>query len=135
MRIMLDTNVLLSIAAFKSTNLSVMLGWICQEQQLVLSTYVIEECYEVVRRKKPTLVSSLDRFFEALPFEMTHTPQVLPEHGWFTIRDIADEKVLYSAITSDVDVLITGDKDFNDITIEKPDILTPHQFMERFMLM
>ena len=61
MRIMLDTNVLLSVAAFKSRNLSAMLGWICQEHQLVLSTYVVEECYEVVRRKKPILVSSLDR--------------------------------------------------------------------------
>ena len=129
MRIMLDTNVLLSVAAFKSRNLSTMLGWICQEHQLVLSTYVVEECYEVVRRKKPTLVSALDRFFEALPFEMVHTPQTLPRHDWFTIRDAADEKVLYSAIASDVDLLLTGDKDFDDVDIEKPDILTPRQLM------
>ena len=135
MRIMLDTNVLLSVAAFKSRNLSAMLGWICQEHQLVLSTYVVEECYEVVRRKKPVLVSSLDRFFEALPFEMVHTPQVLPKHDWFTIRDSADEKVLYSAISSDVDILITGDKDFDDIAIEKPDILTPRQFTEKYIFM
>ena len=135
MRIMLDTNVLLSVAAFKSKSLSVMLGWICQEHQLVLSTYVVDECYEVVRRKKPALIPSLDRFFEALPFEMVHTPETLPEHDWFTIRDNDDEKVLYSAIASDVDILITGDKDFEDIRIEKPDILTPRQFTERFMLM
>ena len=135
MRIMLDTNVLLSIAAFKSRNMGAMLGWICQEQQLVLSTYVVDECYEVVRRKKPALIPALDRFFEALPFEMVHTPEILPRHEWFTIRDRADEKVLYSAIASDVDVLITGDKDFDDISIEKPDIMTPRQFMETFIFM
>lgn len=135
MRVMLDTNVLLSIAAFRSKSLSVMLGWITQTHQLVLSSYVIDECYEVVRRKKPALVSSLDRFFEALPFELIHTPEILPDHGWFTIRDADDEKVLYSAISADVDVLITGDKDFSDIAIEKPDILSPHQFMEKHMLM
>lgn len=135
MRIMLDTNVLLSIAAFKSRNMGAMLGWICQEQQLVLSTYVVDECYEVVRRKKPALIPALDRFFEALPFEMVHTPEILPRHEWFTIRDRADEKVLYSAIASDVDVLITGDKDFDDISIEKPDIMTPRQFMEKFIFM
>ena len=112
-----------------------MLGWICQEQQLVLSTYVVDECYEVVRRKKPALIPALDRFFEALPFEMVHTPEILPKHEWFTIRDSADEKVLYSAIASDVDVLITGDKDFDDISIEKPDIMTPRQFMETFIFM
>ena len=135
MQIMLDTNVLLSIAAFKSRNMGAMLGWICQEQQLVLSTYVVDECYEVVRRKKPALIPALDRFFEALPFEMVHTPEILPRHEWFTIRDRADEKVLYSAIASDVDVLITGDKDFDDISIEKPDIMTPRQFMEKFIFM
>lgn len=135
MRIMLDTNVLLSVAAFKSSNMGAMLGWICQEHQLVLSTYVVDECYEVVRRKKPALIPSLDRFFEALTFEMVHTPETLPQHDWFTIRDRDDEKVLYSAIASDVDILITGDKDFEDIQIEKPDILTPRQFAERFMLM
>lgn len=134
MRIMLDTNVLLSITAFKSRNMGAMLGWVCQEHQLVLSTYVVDECYEVIKRKKPALIPALDRFFEALPFEMVHTPQVLPEHGWFVIRDSADEKVLYSAIASGVDILITGDKDFDDIAIEKPDILTPRQFMEKYML-
>ncbi|MDR0896956.1 MAG: PIN domain-containing protein [Oscillospiraceae bacterium] len=40
MRIMLDTNVLISVFAFKSKTLGTMLGWICQTHQLVLSTYV-----------------------------------------------------------------------------------------------
>lgn len=133
-RIMLDTNVLLSIAVFKSKSMDVMLSWICREQQLVLSSYVIEECYEVVRRKKPALIFSLDRFFEAIPFELVHTPETLPEHGLFTIRDADDEKVLYSAITADVDILITGDKDFADIEIEKPEILTPSRFMLKHTL-
>lgn len=134
MRIMLDTNVLISVAVFKSRHLSDMLGWICHAHQLVLSAYVVDECYEVVRRKKADLVPALGRFFEAIPFEMVHTPKVLPKHGWFTIRDEADEKVLYSAISSDVDVLITGDKDFDDIVVEKPVIVTPRQFMEKYML-
>ncbi|MEG1092169.1 MAG: putative toxin-antitoxin system toxin component, PIN family [Clostridia bacterium] len=135
MRVTLDTNVLLSIAAFHSKNMRLMLAWICQEHQLVLSSYVVGECYEVVRRKKPSLVSSLDRFFAALPFELEHTPQTLPKHNLFIIRDCDDEKVLYSAITADADILITGDKDFFDILIEKPIILTPRQFMEKYMLM
>lgn len=93
----------------------------------------MDECYEVVKRKKPSLISALDRLFEGISFEMVHTPQTLPKHGWFTIRDKDDEKVLYSAILADVDVLITGDKDFCDIDIEKPEILTPRQFTEQYM--
>lgn len=135
MRIMLDTNVLLSTAIFRSKNMGLMLGWICQEHRLVLSSYVVGECYEVVQRKKPALIPALDRFFEALPFELVHTPQILPNHGLFSIRDRDDEKVLYTAITANVDMLITGDKDFGDVLIEKPEILTPRQFMDRHILM
>ncbi len=133
MRIMLDTNVLLSITVFRSKRLSSMLSCICEEHKLVLSTYVITECYDVVRRKNPTLVSALDRFFETLPFEIEHSPEIMPMHNLFKIRDADDEMVLYSAITADVDILITGDKDFFDFDIEKPEIMTPQQFTERHM--
>lgn len=136
MRIMVDTNVLLSAAIFsKNRELSIMLDWICQEHQLVLSSYVMDECYEVIQRKKPALIASLDRFFEALPFELMHTPTILPQHNWFSIRDIDDEKVLYSAISAAVDILISGDKDFSDVDIEKPEIMTSRQFMNKYMLL
>lgn len=134
MRIMLDTNVLLSAVIFRSQTLWKMMEQITVSHQLVLSSYVIDECYEVVKRKKPALVPALDRFFEGLAFEMIHTPETLPEHGWFTIRDTDDEKVLYSAISADVDILITGDKDFSVIEIEKPEIITPKQFVQKYMI-
>lgn len=135
MRIALDTNVLLSVAAFNSKRLSVMLAWICQMHQLVLSSYVVDECYEVVARKKPSLIPALDKFFEAISFELVHSPASMPEHDLFTIRDEDDEMVLYTAIKADVDILITGDKDFFDFEIEKPEILTPQQFMAKYMAM
>lgn len=113
-----------------------MLSAICEssDMQLVLSSYCIGECYEVAERKKPALIPALDRFFEAISFEMIHTPQTLPVHDWFTIRDKDDEKVLYSAIAANVDVLVTGDKDFADIAIEKPEILTPNEFVRKYLL-
>lgn len=37
------------------------------------------------------------------------------------------------AIIEDVDILVTGDKDFSDIEIEKPEIMSPTQFIERFL--
>ena len=112
-----------------------MMARIMEDHRLVLSSYVIDECYEVVERKKPSLIQALDRLFESIPFEMVHTPQILPKHGWFTIRDKDDEKVLYSAISADVDILITGDKDFSAVEVEKPEILTPSQFNEKYLIM
>lgn len=50
----------------------------------------------------------------------------------FQIRDMKDYPVLYTAIIEDVDVLITGDKDFSDIELDRPKIMTPGEFTEKF---
>lgn len=50
------------------------------------------------------------------------------------IRDIYDFPILATAILEDVDILITGDKDFRDTEIEKPEILTPSEFLGRYSL-
>ena len=92
MRIALDTNILLSVIVFKSRKLAAMLDWICQNHTLILSTYVLDECREVVQRKNAALIPALDRFLESLPYEIVYTPQTLPDHGLFTIRDPDDEK-------------------------------------------
>ncbi len=49
------------------------------------------------------------------------------------IRDPDDTAVLYSAIVAEADVLITGDKDFAGISIEKPEILTPSGFISKYV--
>jgi predicted nucleic acid-binding protein len=49
------------------------------------------------------------------------------------IRDVNDFPVLIMAIESGVDLLITGDKDFDEITIDRPKILNPRKFMDEYM--
>jgi len=57
MRIMLDTNILISIVIFNSEKLKQMLVNICDKHTLVLSSYVIEELENVVERKFPSKVA------------------------------------------------------------------------------
>ncbi len=45
-----------------------------------------------------------------------------------------DYPVLNTAIIEDVDILVTGDKDFSDVEIEKPEILTPSEFAEKYII-
>ena len=59
-----------------------------------------------------------------MSFELVYTPQQM-EPDLFDIRDAKDYPVLYTAIREEVDVLITGDKDFSDVDVERPEILTP----------
>ena len=131
MRIMLDTNVFISIVVFGSKQLSTMLNKICKEHRLVLSSYILEELSAVINSKFPAKVSVIDNILFNMPFEIEFTPHILPKHDFFSIRDPKDEKILYSAITADVDILITGDRDFLDIEIKHPEILSPSEFIKR----
>ena len=132
MRIMLDTNILISIAIFNSKKLKQMLVDICDKHTLVLSSYVIEELESVVKRKFPSKVNNLARFLYKIPYELNYTPKEIIENNDIDIRDSKDLPILNSAIISDVDVFITGDKDFDDVNIEKPEILTTNEFIEKY---
>lgn len=52
--------------------------------------------------------------------------------GLFDIRDKDDYIILYTAIIEDVDIFITGDKDFDDIDIDKPEIMNATEFLEKY---
>lgn len=47
--------------------------------------------------------------------------------------DEKDYPVLYTAIKEDVDILITGDKDFSEVDIERPEILTPSKSIAQYV--
>lgn len=130
MRIMLDTNILISMLIFGSMDR--VIDKIIENHKIVLCSYVIDELHEVIERKFPSKQETLEEFLIKLPFELIYTPKTIEKHGMFVIRDIDDEKVLYSAIMADVDILLTGDKDFSDIDIERPEILTPSEFLEKY---
>lgn len=84
----------------------------------------------MIKRKFKNKISDLDEFLYNLPFEIYYTPETIINKNFLEIRDIKDAPVLYSSIMSDVDILITGDKDFDNLDIEKPEILTPTEFLE-----
>lgn len=69
MRVMLDTNVLISIIVLRSQNLTDMMTLVLTEHRLVLSSYVIEELKQVVARKFEGKSAVLEVFLQALPYE------------------------------------------------------------------
>lgn len=131
MRIMLDTNVILSALLFSSKRMKEMLTVISMRHTLVLSSFVVEELHEVIRRKFPAKEIIIDTLLSKMGYELVYTPQHMEPH-LFSIRDDKDYPVLYTAIVEGVDILITGDKDFADVEIEKPEILTPAGFLEKY---
>ena len=101
------------------------------EHQLVLSSYIVEELKDVVKRKFPTKSGAVDILLAKMNYEYVYTPDML-EETLFEIRDVKDYPILYTAILEDVDVLVSGDNDFCDVDVEKPEILTPAKFVEKY---
>lgn len=130
MQIMLDTNILISIVIFNSSRLKEMIIKICDKYTLVLSSYIIEEFKEVINKKFPSKRKSIDEFLSKLPYILNIAP--IDKDMKLYIRDKNDIPILYSAIVSNVDIFITGDKDFYDINIKKPRIMTVDDFMNEY---
>ena len=132
MRVMLDTNILISAFVFQSRKIYVVIDFIVSHHELVLPSYVVDELKDVVGRKFPKMASTLDEFLTTLSFTLAYSPKLMPT-GLFKIRDVSDAPILYTAIIEGIDVLITGDKDFDDTEVEKPMIMTVSKFEKVYM--
>ncbi len=132
MRVMLDTNVLISLLLFPSRQMDRMMEYIFREHQLVLSSFVVEELNFVVSKKFPTKTGVIDQLLAQMGYELVYTPKEM-DKSLFRIRDEMDYPVLYTAVMENIDLLITGDKDFADVDIDRPAILTPKAFIEKYV--
>lgn len=128
---MVDTNVLISLLVFPSKKMNRMMECIFMEHQLVLSSYIVEELKDVISRKFPGKSGVVDMLLARMSYEYVYTPEVLDE-TLFEIRDKKDYPVLYTAMVEDVDIVVTGDRDFSDVEIDRPRILSPAEFIERY---
>jgi len=128
---MIDTNVLLSALVFKSTRLADLIEHIVENHTLVLCSFVIDEASRVISRKSSQYLEAFDSFLLKLSFEMVYSPKQFPPMP--ALRDENDRPVLVSAISADVDILISGDKDFSGVDIERPEVLTPSEYFELYV--
>ncbi len=73
----------------------------------------------------------LDDFLKEFPFELVYSPSNISEK-LFNIRDENDYIILHTAIVENVDVFITGDKDFYDVDVDNPEIMSTTEFLEKY---
>ena len=72
MRIMVDTNVLISMIFFPSVQMEKVKQRICENHSIVLCSHIVEELQSVVERKFINKVEALDNFLENLPYEFVN---------------------------------------------------------------
>jgi putative PIN family toxin of toxin-antitoxin system len=130
---MLDTNILISAGLFPGKRMSNLTLRIADEYNVVLSGRIVDELWAVMELKFSDKKSVLEHFLTRLSFEIAYTPTEIDENIYPEIRDKKDYPILASAIIADVDVFITGDKDFGGLDSERPEIMTISGFEEKYL--
>ena len=105
---------------------------LCKEHTIILCSHIIEEINRVTKRKFPHKLKEMDEFFIELPYELVYTPAFIDKDKFPAMRDLYDYPILATAILEDVDMLITGDKDFEVVDIDRPEIITPSLFLKKY---
>jgi len=131
MRILIDTNVLISAAlnpggvpyqAYVKAVTYPNHGIICEQN--------VDEIKRVFNKKFPDKLSALDRFLATALMTLELVPVPTRERDLeVKVRDAADRPILRAAMEAGADILLTGDRDFLEAGIEHPSIVTPMTFI------
>lgn len=126
MRILVDTNVLFSTLIFPHSKPAGAVLYVADNHEMVLCDRNIMELRDILKRKAPKYLPDAEVLLAELSYELI--PAV--DHAEKLIRDAKDQPILNAAIVSDVDIILTGDKDFLSLDMEHPRCLTVAQFLE-----
>ena len=122
----MDTNILISTILFPHTKVAKALLYITEHHDVVLCDRNIYELREVLNRKKPDKLPDVEVFLAELSYELIPAAY----HAEKLIRDVKEQPILNAAIISNVDIILTGDKDFLCLEIEHPKCMNVADFLE-----
>lgn len=126
MRILIDTNILFSALLFPHSKPAKALLYAANNHKIVLCDRNITELRDILRRKAPRYLPDAEVLLAELSYELI--PAV--DYAEKLIRDAKDQPILNAAIVSNVDIILTGDKDFLSLSMEHPRCITAAQFLE-----
>jgi putative PIN family toxin of toxin-antitoxin system len=129
---MVDANIIISAGLFPESNIGKVLDHIAKNHKLVICQYTLNELKRVFENKFPKRLESLNKFVKKLKYELVDI-EIIDYEKYPKIRDNDDMPLLACAIETKVNVLITGDKDFDEITIKTPKIMKPREYIEEYM--
>lgn len=128
MKVILDTNVLISAIVFGGKARSVLLALMSTDNKIYVSEYVVKEFSEKVHQKWPDKADQLLDLFYSVPVCFCESSKILQGE----LRDKKDIPVLSDALYHKVDIILTGDKDFLEAELEKP-LIYSINMLEEFL--
>lgn len=130
MRIMPDTNVIISALLWPDSKPARALVHAALYHELLLCDHIVQEVREVVLRKWPHLLRDADALLDELAYDLLAAPQEAKR----SIADPKDQPILNAAVAGQVDVLITGDRHFIEAGLDSPRVMTPAEYCNAYDL-
>ena len=129
MKVMLDTNVLISAFVFGGKVRNALKILFEADCEIYISEYVDAEFKRILQVKWGNRADKIYALYRSMDFIFCSSTS--ETFGY--LRDEKDIPVLSDAIYHDVDILLTGDKDFLEADIETPQIISPSELLEYFL--
>lgn len=134
MRVLIDTNVLISAAlnpdgvpsrAYVKATSYPNHGLICEQN--------VDEMKRIFNKKFSNRLMALDKFLSIALLTLELVPIPTDENMLESqIRDVNDRPILRAAMEAKPDILLTGDKDFLESGLKNPAIMTPAEFLSMY---
>lgn len=102
MKILVDTNILISAILFPDSKPAKALLKVSEKHKMVLCEQNLSEFREVIKRKAPEYLSDAEVFLSELSYELLPASY----QSGMRIRDPKDQPILNAAILANVDLLI-----------------------------
>ena len=125
MRILIDSNVLISALFYPNSIPSKAMLHAADNHELILTDHNISELRRIATEKFSDRQADIDLFLAELTYELMPAPEA-PQK---LINDPKDAPILNAAILSDVDVIISGDKHFLELNMERPMVMKPADYL------
>ncbi len=126
MKILLDTNVLISAFIFGGQAGCLLSMLFESEYKLYVSDYIDQEFRKKLKDKWPEKVDDVYNLYHQMDINFCKSTEEMQG----MLRDVKDIPVLSDALYHHIDIILTGDKDFLEADIEYPLIFSPTMLLE-----
>ena len=130
MKILIDTNVLISAFVFGGKASCLLELLFDSNYTLLISDYVDSEFKSKLEEKWSQKAEKVYSLYHTLPFVFCESSPT--QQG--DLRDKKDIPVLSDALYHEADIILSGDKDFLEADLEKPLVYSPammYEFLKR----
>ncbi len=129
MKIVLDTNVLISGIFWRGNPYNILLAWKERKFDIYVSLEILEEFVKILKNFKIQMPENM--LEEWINLLVENCILIEPEERFNVVSDRKDNKFIDCAVAGKVDYIVSGDSDLTELKIFMDiKIVTPREFLD-----